>query len=326
MIGHSRRNVLLSMLSLLLAATPATLTAQGAELASRCPGAGQPGQLCQRAAWAAAIMQPRAALVLAGGNPVQGTASTLGLRLGVTPRVSLTGRGTLSWVEIPETRREEPSGGSSFVLPSFNADLAVGVFGGIPVLPTVGGLGSVDLLASVGTAALPGGSGFDGATGSWAVGTRLGILRESFTLPGISASAMYRRVGSFSHGDADLDRTPAYFALSDMSVVSLRGTVGKRLLFIGVTGGAGWDRTSSDVQVRVRDAAEPGSGTISQPSMTGSRSHFFANASWTTLVLHVVGEAGIQRGGTADADAAPAVRRLVERRGFYAGLALRLAI
>jgi hypothetical protein len=36
---------------------------------------------------------------------------------------------------------------------------------------------------------------------AWALGARVGILRESFTAPGVSVSAMYRSIGSFSYGD-----------------------------------------------------------------------------------------------------------------------------
>ena len=36
---------------------------------------------------------------------------------------------------------------------------------------------------------------------SYGVGARLGLLRESFTMPGISVSLMYHRLGTVSYGD-----------------------------------------------------------------------------------------------------------------------------
>ena len=67
-------------------------------------------------------------------------------------------------------------------------DASVGVLQGLSIFPTVGGLGSIDMLASLGFAAPPDGEGFDGSLISWGLGAKLGILRESFTLPGLTAS------------------------------------------------------------------------------------------------------------------------------------------
>jgi hypothetical protein len=296
--------------------------AQGAALAQECPEA---QQLCGRAAYAATVVQPRVPLVLAGGNPVPGTASTLGLRLG-KPRISVSARTTLTRVEVPDVRTEGATGGTAFTAAGYNADLGVGVFGGVPVLPTVGGFGSLDVLASVGLAGLPGGAGFEGTAGSWAAGARVGILRESFTLPGVATSVMYRRTGRVAWGDPELVTTAAHYSLQDLSTISARATVGKRFLAVGLTGGAGWDRTRSTARVRARGDVE---GEIVEAVLRGAtatRTQLHASAAWTTLVLHFVGEAGYQRGAGAPADAPAGVARISGRGGFFAGLAMRIAI
>jgi hypothetical protein len=75
------------------------------DLAAQCPAdPPEVRRLCLLAVQAVEVGQPRVGIALAGGNPVPGTASTLGLRLGRVPRVSVTGRATLAALEIPPIR------------------------------------------------------------------------------------------------------------------------------------------------------------------------------------------------------------------------------
>src|SRR5690606_2935207 len=84
---------------------------------------------------------------------------------------------------------------------SLALDGAAGVFRGFSPLPTVGGVGSLDVLAGIGLVFPPTGAGFRGGSkGTWALGARLGILRESFTFPGVSVTGMYRRFGRVQIG------------------------------------------------------------------------------------------------------------------------------
>jgi hypothetical protein len=311
----------------------APAAAQGDNLARQC--AEQMGPLvspamreyCVRAAYALGITQPRVGMALIGGNPVQGTASTMGTRLGALPRLSLAARLSAAWLEIPDLRRLDASGTLSFPAPALNVDAAIGVFGGAAIAPTVGGFGSVDLLASAGVTPLPGGRGFEGQSGSWAVGARVGLLRESFTLPGVSLSGVYRRVGDIEYGSAEFSGRDAYFRMRDIRMLSARAAVSKRVLFLGLTGGVGWDRHTSDVLLQVRDPVLAGIGPtieLSDPRFRSERSTAFINASWTMLLLNFVGEAGLQAGGRGT-PADEALRELVTRRGYYGSLTARLA-
>ncbi|HKK93900.1 MAG TPA: hypothetical protein VJ925_10725, partial [Longimicrobiales bacterium] len=102
------------------------------------------------------------------------------------------------------------------------------------------GVLGLDVLADVSTVRLPSDDGFTGASVAWGYGVRLGILRESFTLPGAYVSVMRRSGASVSlvGDEGSLD--------ADISTTSVRGVVGKELLGFGLHGGAGWDRTSAD--------------------------------------------------------------------------------
>jgi hypothetical protein len=254
----------------------------------------------------AEITQARVGIGLSGGNPILGASSTAGIRLGAIPRLSLSVRVTGVQLSIPNAETTNATDELKSIARSFNVDASIGVFSGFSLLPTVGGFASVDVLASYGKMSLSEDDGYTRDPDSWAVGVRLGILRESFTAPGISVSATYRKFGDVRHivGEPELD-AGTITTLDNGNAFSLRGTIGKRILMLGAVAGLGYDRYSSDIRfvsfVSTRNRDFTNSGTT-----------VFANLSWTMLILHVVGEGGVQRGGGENA--------------FYGSLALRLAL
>lgn len=310
---------------------PLRLDAQESGLAVRCAAAvaGELGrQACGRVAQAVEIAQAPLGLAVTGGNPVPGTASTLGMRIGSIPRLSLAGRFSATSMELPGVL--DLSGGRiDASLPSLNADAAIGLFSGFSPAPTVGGVLAVDLLASAGVLFLPGGDGFvDGSAFSWSIGTRVGAFRESFTLPGVSASLMYRRVGDMTLGDPLLDRDDGFFDL-DLSVWSARAAVSKRILLFGLTAGAGYDRYSSDVRFGVvnPEPVAPQEIRVSLDDFENDRFLVFGNVSWTMLVLHLVGEIGWQEGAEQVPDLSPLRAGVDPEDGrLFGSLAIRLSI
>lgn len=274
--------------------------------------------LCQSLADAALTLPDRVAIAGAGGNPVAGTASTLGMRVPGSPRWSLALRSTIARASLP------PVGDDRAFTPtlwSVNADASVGVYNGVNLLPTIGGFASIDLLASLGVLSVPEGDGFERSSPlTWALGTRIGILRESFTAPGVSGSAMYRSLPDVSQGPFD----DALFRGADQSVVSLRATVGKRVLGIGLTGGIGYDRTSSRVQVAFDDpyAVPAVPPTILTEAITSGRTSLYGNVSYTLLILNMAAELGWQ----ADGDRPAGAHRDTGKGGPFGGISVRLAI
>jgi hypothetical protein len=278
---------------------------------------------CRDAADAASIVQPRLGIAAAGGNPVPGTASTIGMRLGSTPRVTIGMRMTATAADLPPVDRVGSTASASFGIASASLDGSVGLYQGMQLLPTVGGFGSVDLLGSVGVVPMPRGDSFDaGAPVSWALGARVGILRESFTAPGVSVSAMVRTTGAFSYGDAELATSDAFFRMTGNRVTSLRGTVGKRTAGIGLLGGVGYDVFSSDALLRVRDAVPGTARDLREAGMGGRRASIFGNASLTLMILNLALEAGWQQGASAIDGATDKL----PGGGLFGGIAARLAI
>ncbi len=296
------RKFLLTMCATLAASTPAL--AQN-DLADGCPTA---NAFCQRMANAAEISQVRTGIGLTGGNPVLGASSTLGMRLGAIPRVTAAARLTGVQLDVPDVSSPTSTGDVGNLARSFNLDVAVGAFSGISLLPTVGGFGSIDVLGSYGRLSLPDEFAVEHIE-SWGVGVRVGILRESFTAPGIAVTGMFRNVDGQTFGNffGPADGPGTYFIVSDSKIWSGRATIGKRILMIGAVAGVGYDKYTGGGEVRDADNFH-----VATDDFNNSRTTIFGNLSWTMLLLNIVGEGGVQRGG--------------DDNTYYGSLAVRIAL
>jgi len=268
--------------------------------------------MCSQAAEAALTVRPHLVIAAAGGNPVSGTASTIGMRLPGSPRWSIAVRGTMARGDVPPL---PPDAESETLSPwSINADAVVGLFNGVQLMPTVGGFASIDVLGSIGLLAAEDGPYTQDSRVTWGLGTRVGILRESFTAPGVSVSAMYRSVPDLESGTT--------MEVERQGVVSLRGTVGKRILGLGLTGGVGWDRGSGTIRVTYLEDGSTDAIVTVESDESWSRTSFFGNVSWTLLILNLSAELGWQGGGDAPAGA----HDDAGSGSVFGGLAIRLAI
>jgi hypothetical protein len=267
------------------------------------------------------IIGARSLRISAGGNPVAGTASTLGRRVSA-PRIALTARMTAGPLELPE--QNAPTSESSFLALGFHGDLVIGLFDGLSPAATVGGVASFDLLASAGTLLLSSSEGFETTSPfTWAAGLRAGVLRESFTAPGISLTGMYRRIGTIERGDAGVTQDQIHVRLEDVSAWDVNLAVGKRIALFGMTAGAGYTRHSGQGTLRVRG----GSAAIEtdDDDLDGHRVHLFGNLSWTIMVWSLTGEFGWQSSGGALEDARQAASG-ASGGGWFGGISARLTI
>jgi len=320
-------------LAVVLALVPAPAAGQG--LAAACSAPLE--AYCVRTAQAAEIALSRTAIAAALGNPVPGTASTLGMRLGSMPRFTIAGRFGLARATLPHIATPDDTDDHGASITSFGVDISVGLYSGIALGPTVGGFASVDLLTSLVGITMPGTDGWGGTLHSWGLGARFGVLRESFTAPGLSVSVMRRGFGGVEYGRNSFavngGRPPpqgavgsvlarqnesAYINIDDYSSWSVRAAVGKRMAGIGVTGGIGWDRATADVLLRRQAALGP--ATTESPGFSADRFTVWGDASFTLLIASAVLDVGWQSGGDEPAAGAD----YVSRGGLYGALALRL--
>jgi hypothetical protein len=298
---------------------PGVAAAQRSDLSARCTAnLGAAGAAaCSDLATILDVVAARTTLAAAGGNPVLGTASTIGHRIPGQPRLAISARWGFVPVEIPSPA--DPGGASTvdFTARAWSIDAVFGLFAGFSPAPTVGGVGSIDLFAGWGAVQLASDRGFRShAPQTWSAGLRVGILRESFTLPGVSVSAAYRRTGRWNAGDVRLAESDAFVVADDANSWVLRAAAGKRVGQIGLTAGAGFDRTETDAVLRLPGPAEPVETRFD--SYHSDRVNLFANAAWTWVIATFTLETGWQAGIDDPADDQPG------GGGFWAGLGARV--
>lgn len=271
---------------------------------------------CAIVAQAVDAAQPQLGILMAGGNPILGTASTGGVRLGLIPRVSVTGRVNVVGARLPDIRELEGSDVDEFTLPApaIGANVSLGLTQGFSVAPLIGGFGAIDLLGSVSILPLSVvGDDFGENAFSWGAGARVGLIRESFVTPGVSVSLMYRDLGEVSFGQV-CEGTEASvggnvstctgggdfgeidFGLSNWSA---RAAVSKRLLGLGLTAGVGYDQFDTDANFAFRAPAVGGTEAIyrlNDVAVDNDRWSAFLDASFTVLVASLVGEVGWMQG------------------------------
>lgn len=282
---------------------------------------------CLVVAQAVESAQPQLGILIAGGNPTLGAASAGGLRLGVLPRVSASAKVNVVFAKLPDILADEGGAGRAeevgLAVPALSGTASIGVFPGVDLAPTLGGIGAVDLLGSFTWLPIDavGVDGFhDAEDTAFGLGARVGLLRESFTAPGVSLSVMYHRLGTVRYGDVcqavgastgdDFEAgvcagggDPGEFAL-DLSGWSTRALVGKSLLGFGLTAGLGYDRFDGGIDFGFRSACPAGSPEscffrARGLDMDESRLSAFGNVSFTALVATVALEAGWMQGGDA---------------------------
>ncbi|MEZ4422700.1 MAG: hypothetical protein R3E98_04785 [Gemmatimonadota bacterium] len=296
---------------LLGAGATAPLGAQSSAgaLAQAC-AAGAPAavEACRAAAAGALGLGLGSALLSSGGSLAPVPPNTLGRRLAEGgPRVALSARLLGARVETLGPGPEQPHEQWGWGL---RTGLSAGLFDGFRPVPSVGGVLSVDGFAHLDRLALGSDAVAEGAWG-YGGGLRIGLLRESFTAPGVSVDLAWQRAGRL-----DLGTGAAPIATVEASTRSARVSVGKDLFGLGLVAGAGRDWTRLDLDVDAPGGA-PVSGTV-EPA----RDVLFVGASLNFLVVQVAGEAGWMGGasdpGLAGAPLDPGSDRL------FGGLTVRL--
>lgn len=260
---------------------------------------------CQKAIDLFRYIAPQLGTVLAGGNPTQGVTGTLG----GAGHFSVGIRGNALRASLPEIDKETPDAYGAqmdtYTLDTepvgfVTADLALGIFKGMPL----SGLGAVDLLVSASYVPEYTSPAIDVTAPSGSLklgfGAKVGVLKETGLLPGISVSYLNRELPRVDIiGKSGDDR----LSLNDMRVksTSWRAVAGKSFLFLGAGAGFGQDTYRSDASVTVTVAPRNGApGGTSGPIGVGqkvTRNNLFGTVWLTSQVVRIVGELGRVGGG-----------------------------
>jgi hypothetical protein len=263
-------------LGLLLNSWGSGLSAQTTEQrATACAAGGGDPAACAAAAVSARQVIAQIGLMTSPGAEIPGEGSTLGRRLGGMPRIAAWIRGAAQPVSVPEPADPNGPEEASAWTPTLQAGLALGVFDGFQLLPTVGGFLSLDVVGHTDFLFLSDGSGFADRVDVLSFGARVGLLQESFTLPGVSVSITRRLSGDAHLGD--IAAGDAVEVVTDPSITSFRLTVSKDFLALGFLAGVGWDDVSGDTRLVVPDGL--GDPILSDGGFEASRRMFFGSVS-----------------------------------------------
>ncbi len=250
-----------------------------ASLSAACVAAGGGAGPCARAATSADFLGLSLAAFAAHGSVSPDVQRTLGRRLpGGAPRVGLSVRPAFGGVRHPGVGAD-PGSEVDDVHFGGQAALQVGIFEGFQPYPTVGGVLAIDLLAGLGWLWLPTSEGYGGAVSAGSLGARIGLLRESFTAPGVAVSYAHAWVGAAEFG-------PAAEVRAEPTVQTLRLAVGKDVHGVGLHVAAGRDWVDNDVRLSV-----PGAGSLSD-RFESSYTVIALGASLNFVVLRAEAEFG----------------------------------
>jgi len=288
---------LVMIVTMLVGVTPALLTAQEPQ----CNGIPFPGatEACNTAVDAVRAFYPLAGMIVTGGNPVLGTAGSLG----GFGHVTLTARVNAIKAALPDPTAATTSPvPSSFhgAVPAPMVEGALGVFKGVG-----GGLLAVDVLGSA--LILP--TGIDNLTVDsnathisdaalgFGYGVRVGVLKGSFPIPAVSVSWMHRTVPRLRYGT--LGPAPGtgddFEFTMDLRSDSYRAVAGWKFVLVDVAAGIGIDRYKSDsTNIRFYDGATSTRTVVINP--TNTRAVVFVNGGLSLAALKLVGEIGLQAG------------------------------
>ncbi len=280
--------LLLAGVLIALGARPDTAAAQTPDaLAQACVSRGGLMTACAAGAVAGQALQGHLGLLGGFGSEVSGTATTLATRVGGGPRLSFTGRAGVVDMGRPDLGDPAGAGEDGSLVWAMHADVAIGLFDGIQLFPTVGGFLSMDAVGRIAFLRLPTSEGFDGGTTAYTAGLRIGIFREGFTMPGVSVSVARRFVGTVELTEG---ADPVSVRV-DPTVTAYRATVGKDLFAVEWLAGIGWEDYGGDASVRAPDGL--GGSVTASGELPSSRRLYFASASMTfSIVLNVSVEAG----------------------------------
>lgn len=277
---------------------------------------------CRELVLAAMAVQRGVGLASALGSGVPGTSSTSGRRMGSVPRFGFALAASGVGMGMPRVSASSLKGLGEEAHPTvigLRAVVSAGIVDGFQLGPGFGGILSADLIGSYSRLWLPEGEGFGGPSSGVGLGARVGILRESFTVPGISVSVARRWHGAIGTGDVG-EGDPGALE-TDLEVTSLRAVLGKNWFVVGLMAGAGWDRYEGEATVSTTGGLDE-SGAVTG-RLASERTVYFASAWYNFLISQLSLEVGV-----ADGVSDPFQDRSggydPSRRSWFASLAVKV--
>ncbi len=289
---------LVTIVTAFVGLTPALAAAQEPQCAMPLPDA---TAACNTAVDAVRAFYPLAGMIISGGNPVLGTAGSLG-GLG---HLTLTARVNAIKAALPDpTAANQSPVPSSFngAVPAPMVEGALGLFKGVG-----GGLLAVDFLGSA--LVLPTGiqnltvdsnaTHISDAALGLGFGARVGVLKGSFPIPSVSVSWMHRSLPRLRYGTLGptLGTGDRFEFTMDLDADSYRAVAGWKFVLVDLAAGIGIDRYKSEnTNIRFHDGTTLTSVRTVVINPTNTRALVFVNGGLSLAALKLVGELGLQAG------------------------------
>lgn len=254
---------------------------------------------CNTAVDAVKAFHPLAGMVVSGGNPVLGTAGSLG-GLG---HVSVTARVNVLKASLPNPdSASQSSVPSRFngVVPAPVVEAAVGLLHGMGGgLLAVDALGSAVLLPTgvVSSLTVDSGAAHIGSVAlGLGYGVRVGALKGAFPVPSLSVSYMRRTLPRIQYGTlgSALGSGDQFEFDTDLKADNYRIEAGWRFVLLDLAAGLGIDHYTSTAHIRFHDTATS-TRTVTL-DLANTRQVLFLNAGLSLAVVKLVGELGYQTG------------------------------
>ncbi|MEA2724709.1 MAG: hypothetical protein QOH59_2480 [Gemmatimonadales bacterium] len=282
-------------------------------------------RVCAAAVDGTRALHPLIGVLVSGGNPMIGSAGTLG-GLG---HVMLTLRANAVEVVLPDlsyngSASSVPAGDKLWA-PAPLVEGALGVYRGVG-----NGLLAVDLLGSA--QLLPtdqidnltvdaNARSIGGVALGLGYGARVGLLAGRGPLPAVSVSIMRRDIPEITYGNVPAGDRFSYGV--DLHATNLRLVASKQLLFLDMAAGLGWDKYTGDAVIQFRDPIT----NVAQPEipveLNSSRVLGFLNAGMNLSVVRLTAEVGYQ--GGKDQNLSSDFEDFDTTKGkLFAGLGLRV--
>lgn len=219
---------------------------------------------------------------VAGGSPLTAPAATTGglghFQVGVSAAVTR--------VEIEDARR--PTGTLDFFQPVGTINAALGIARGRSA-----GLGAIDLVGRIGP--LVAREDYRDSRMLYALGVRIGLLREGVLAPSISATIMRAWVENLEYGDPERDEISFE---GDVRALSARLEASKGLALVTPYAGIGYDRAEIEAAYRIPASRSTGGRDITGRTETSGTHHkAYAGIDFALALAIATIEAGIHDGG-----------------------------
>jgi hypothetical protein len=185
-------------------------------------------------------------IIESAGEAISGGCYTTANTTGGPPHFSVGLAVNVVGVEATKPTGEEETVTNPLPLPVLVGN--VGLFPGLSLGPTVGGVGGVD--AQVRFGMIPSVADIDDGATIVGVGAKLGLLRDSITMPAASLSVSWTKMsqlGFVFEPVAGGEVKPQF----ELSTLSMHFDVSKNLVFFTPYAGVGWSKHTLDSEFTI---------------------------------------------------------------------------